>query len=220
MDEVIGVSRGEKPRKRHHRANLSPPAHASTHGVLTNSSPWTLPFEKLTLSCEHTSQDTDCFIENNEEGESPDIIDTSNTETDLNIFKIKTSGGPHSILGTGSSIASASDHSEVSGSDFESDSGIESSHIENTENTSPDITMAISSTSSSKRVEPFVDVMPHDDLAVTVGMTETTTAMGGAGEIDQSDQPGEDGRIDSFIQCLDQKVCLKNGRGVWFYRVR
>lgn len=111
---------------------------------------------------------------------------------DFTMFK----KGPNSLLGTGSSIASASDH-EVSGSDFESDSGIENCHMEGP---SPEVGVGLSSKPRKMRVEPYVNVMPHDDLAVTAAVTRTSRE-------DQSDS-GEtcDVRIDSFIQCLDHKV--------------
>lgn len=109
--------------------------------------------------------------------------------------------GPHSLLGgTGSSIASASsDHSEVSSSDFESDSGIENC---NTDNTSPEVNMALlpggGGSKKGKGVEPYIEVLPHDDLAVVASPSEA----------DQSDSTGDscDRRIDTFIKCLDDKV--------------
>lgn len=109
---------------------------------------------------------------------------------DFSMFKRK---GPNSLLGTGSSIASASDH-EVSSSDFESDSGIENSHAEVH---SPEMSAGLAK--PKKGAEPFLEVMPHDDLAVRAAA---------AGVTNQSDA-GEkscDLRIESFIQCLDAKV--------------
>lgn len=109
---------------------------------------------------------------------------------DFSLFKRK---GPNSLLGTGSSIASASDH-EVSSSDFESDSGIENSHAEVH---SPEMSAGLAK--PKKGAEPFLEVMPHDDLAVRAAA---------AGVTNQSDA-GEkscDLRIESFIQCLDAKV--------------
>lgn len=112
-------------------------------------------------------------------------------EADLSLFKRK---GPNSLLGTGSSVASASDH-EVSSSDFESDSGIENSHAEVH---SPEMSAGCTKLGAKKEADPFLEVMPHDDLAM----------RGAAGATNQSDA-GEkscDMRIESFIQCLDNKV--------------
>lgn len=105
--------------------------------------------------------------------------------------------GPNSLLGTGSSIAS-SDH-EVSSSDFESDSGIETSHPEIP---SPDVGVVLSKP-AKKGVGTYVDVMPHDDLAV-VSATSSRVA-------DQSNavEKSCDVRIDSFIQCLDEKASIQ-----------
>ena len=115
-------------------------------------------------------------------------------DADLAFFKRK---GPNSLPGTGSSTASASDH-EVSSSDFESDSGVENSH---TEVHSPEMSMGMSkkqgpSGATKKGVEPYLDVMPHDDLAVVTASASDT---------DQSEKSC-DSRIESFIQCLDDKV--------------
>lgn len=116
----------------------------------------------------------------------------------FSFFKRK---GPNSLPGTGSSVASASDH-EVSSSDFESDSGIENSH---TEVHSPDMNVGLTKQQdgTKKGVEPYLDVMPHDDLAVVTAASEP-------GEPNQSDA-GEkscDRRIESIIKCLDDKVCI------------
>lgn len=115
---------------------------------------------------------------------------------DLPMFKRK---GPNSLLGTGSSIASASDH-EVSSSDFESDSGIENSHAEIP---SPEILGVGSVKERKKDMEPYLSVLPHDDLAVTAA-----AAAAGGSEDNQSDEGVKscDLRIDSYIQCLDEKV--------------
>ena len=109
-------------------------------------------------------------------------------DTDYSLFKRK---GPNSIPGTGSSIASASDH-EVSSSDFESDSGIENSHAE------------VNSPEMTGLPKTNLDALPHDDLAVVA-----------ARDVDQLDA-GEkscDKRIDSFIQCLDDKVGINRKPG-------
>lgn len=105
--------------------------------------------------------------------------------------------GPNSIPGTGSSIASASDH-EVSSSDFESDSGIENSHAEVH---SPELMSVLKSLGarSKKGVEPYLEVMPHDDLASCSGALDQSDA--GSMSCDTSDT-----RIESFIRCLDEKV--------------
>jgi hypothetical protein len=113
-------------------------------------------------------------------------------EVEVPFFKRK---GPNSLPGTGSSIASASDH-EVSSSDFESDSGIENSH---TEVHSPEMSVGLSKQQQGQKkgVEPYLDVMPHDDLAVVTAASASDT--------DQSEKSC-DRRIESFIQCLDDKV--------------
>lgn len=105
--------------------------------------------------------------------------------------------GPNSLLGTGSSVASASDH-EVSSSDFESDSGIENSH---TEVHSPEMSVgaAKQQEGAKKGVGPYLDVMPHDDLAVTAASDTYQSDVG---------EKSCDKRIESFIQCLDEKVCI------------
>lgn len=119
-------------------------------------------------------------------------------DASLAFFKRK---GPNSLPGTGSSTASASDH-EVSSSDFESDSGIENSHAEVH---SPEMNVGSSkkhgssgARGSRRGVEPYLDVMPHDDLAVVTATSDT----------DQSDvgEKSCDSRIESYIQCLDDKV--------------
>lgn len=109
--------------------------------------------------------------------------------------------GPNSLLGTGSSVAS-SDH-EVSSSDFESDSGIETSHPDVP---SPDVGVALPKP-LQKGVGPYIDVMPHDDLAITSSTTITTSTTIVEGII-QSDstEKSSDVRIDSFIECLDEKA--------------
>jgi len=105
--------------------------------------------------------------------------------------------GPNSLLGTGSSIASASDH-EVSGSDFESDSGIENSHVEGP---SPEVGVSLSSKPRKKGVEAYINVLPHDDLALTAGV-EASKCCESQSELGEK----SDIRINSFIQCLDHKV--------------
>ena len=103
--------------------------------------------------------------------------------------------GPNSLLGTGSSIAS-SDH-EVSSSDFESDSGIETSHPEIP---SPDVGVTMSK-SFPKGVGPYDAMLLHDDLAVS---NITADGVNQSTSIEKSC----DVRIDSFIQCLDEKASL------------
>ncbi len=103
----------------------------------------------------------------------------------------------NSLPGTGSSIAS-SDH-EVSSSDFESDSGIETSH---TEVPSPDVGMALTKP-LRKGTGPCIDIMPHDDLAITAS-TSTSRVMNQSNSAEKSC----DIRIDSYIQCLDEKASV------------
>lgn len=106
--------------------------------------------------------------------------------------------GPISLLGTGSSVASASNHSEVS--DFESDSGVETSNVTTV---SPEVGVLSPLTLSpnkKKGQKNQADVLPHDDLAVAGGRAE--------GEPSQEFPGGSlsEVRIDSFINCLDDKV--------------
>ena len=116
--------------------------------------------------------------------------------------------GPGSLLGTGtgSSIASASDH-EVSSSDIESDSGIENSHAEIH---SPEVGVALSKP-MKKGVEPYLAVMPHDDLAVVAAAGDANQSDAGSDDKTVSCDESCDGtscdiRIDSFIECLDEKA--------------
>lgn len=111
--------------------------------------------------------------------------------------------GPGSLLGTGtgSSIASASDH-EVSSSDIESDSGIENSHAEIH---SPEMGVALSKP-MKKGVEPYLEVMPHDDLAVVAAGDANQSDAGEKTSSSCDDVRSCDIRIDSFIECLDEKA--------------
>ena len=110
--------------------------------------------------------------------------------------------GPNSLLGTGSSIAS-SDH-EVSSSDFESDSGIETSHPEIP---SPEVGVVLSKPlQKGIGMGPYVDVMPHDDLAIAT-TTNTTSSSEMVSQSDSGEKSCEI-RIDSFIQCLDEKASV------------
>ena len=106
-------------------------------------------------------------------------------ETKYCMYKSK---GPSSLLGTGSSVASASDHSEVSGSDFESDSGIENSHAENHQ--SPDVGVALLKPKKKKGVKSSIKAMPHDDQAVLGDEGDSGQSNGGEGLCEV--------RIDSF----------------------
>lgn len=125
---------------------------------------------------------------------SPKESEFSEDLTDFSMFK----KGPNSLIGTGSSIASASDH-EVSSSDFESDSGIENCHVE-----LPSPEAGKSPLKSRKKgVEHYIQVMPHDDLAVTASVGDQSEAA----ELSR-DQSETSDRIDSFIKCLDHKVSI------------
>ena len=165
----------------------------STHSVLDAQ------LEALALGKDMAALSYNCEISRYFEGAERAERDT--LESNFTAYKSK--GGPGSLPGTGSSVASASDHSEVSGSDFESDSGIENSHAENQ---SPElgVTLLSKKQTRGKGVGPYIEVMPHDDLAVT--------ATGGAGD-NQLEEGSSDIRIDSFIQCLDNKVKMGWGGG-------
>ena len=124
-------------------------------------------------------------------------------------FSVAKSKGPSSLLGTWSSIVSASDHSEVS--DFESDSGIDNSHARTT---SPEMGVTMSAKNKKRKgLKTFPGVLPRNNLVAANG-------AGGNGsgcsynqtDCFQSNCVGEqrscDFRIDSYISCLDNKVSI------------
>lgn len=125
-------------------------------------------------------------------------------DPDFSMFKIKK--GPNSVLGTGSSIASASDH-EVSSSDFESDSGIENSHAEVP---SPEVggasSLSLATKPRKRGVEHYLKTLPHDDLAVMTNGDGGVVGVATADQSDSGEQSCDTIRIDSFIKCLDDKV--------------
>ena len=143
--------------------------------------------------------DLDAIIENL----SAEMVDQN-----FSGFKSK---GPSSVLGTGSSIASASDHSEVS--DFESDSGIETSHMESM---SPKVCV-ISSLKKKKGMKLSSAIQPkaNPDSFKPIVSTDSD------GQLEQTDRDEEqvscDSRIDSLIRCLDHKVgvvMITDGYGI------
>ena len=160
----------------------------SVEGALAESSPpdsrtlESVSLKPLDSSLEDSKAILDAFGLSEEVGQS------------LLVVKKK---GPSSLLGTGSSVTSASDHSEVS--DFESDSGIETS---NAATTSPEVgvvsPLSLSPTKKKKKgLKDLANILPHDDLPVTVGKAlDEPPNLPGLSDI----------RIDSFINCLDDKV--------------
>lgn len=135
------------------------------------------------------------------------IIENFSVEMVDQNFAVFKSKGPNSLLGTGSSIASASDHSEVS--DFESDSGIETSHVEA-------VSPKVGGTTSLKK-RKGVKLSSGQPMADLPGSTSVDAAIengasGRDGESDQSDYVEEqvscDIRIDSLIRCMDHKVSV------------
>ena len=130
----------------------------------------------------------------------PGAMENLSLDVGDQIFAVFKSKGPNSLLGTGSSTASASDHSEVS--DFESDSGIESSHIEV-------LSLKTGASTSILKKKKGVKLQPKDPLVS--GVTKGDCNV----EEKQADQCGHSEelmscniRIDSLIRCLDHKVSV------------
>ena len=129
--------------------------------------------------------------------------------SEFTMFKMKK--GPNSLIGTGSSIASASDH-EVSSSDFESDSGIENFH---TELPSPEAG-AKGPGERKKGGEHFPQSHSDDSNVTQVCVMTADQSEAGEGSCDQSPEEEECPvtrsldtlRIDSFIKCLDERVSI------------
>lgn len=135
-----------------------------------------------------------------------EIIENLSMGMGEQISVVKTKG-PNSIPGTGSSIASASDYSEVS--DFESDSGIETSNADV-------VKLKVSTVSSlrkKKGVKASVDgrSSKSDQSPDGVEVTQVSCpAVDGPEDTTQSTSSTEglstEGRIDTLIRCMDHKV--------------
>ncbi len=141
------------------------------------------------------------------EGEPPDISNSPGTspegtlkngvnlldhislseELNESLLVVPRKKGPSSLLGTGSSLASASDHSEFS--DLESDSGIETSRVAaaSPEVDHPSLHFRLSPKQRKKKKSKSQVL---GDEPTDLGQGESASEV----------------RIDSFISCLDDKV--------------